>query len=430
MRYLRQSTAATVKIGPFLDSTDAVTPETGLTILQADVRLSKNGGDCAQKNEASAATHDEIGYYDCPIDIVDTGTVGHVRLAVNETGALPVWEEFVVLPALVYDALIGGSDYLQVHAREIDNGLITAAAIATGAIDADAVATDAVDEISAGNWNYATGSGRTLSAGAIVLGTFSAALQAVIAYIDAAISSRSTLTQAQILSDATPFAGAKNVAAIKAKTDNIPASPAATGAKMDVVDAPNATGLAAFAAAVWNRLTSALTVAGSIGKALADLLAVFNATTRTLTQSAAAVTAAVAGPNLAVTRFVTYTATLTGLTIPATWSVIWLTAKGSKKDPDASAQFMVRVTNGGAATDRGQYYNKTAATVTTRPYAGLTVDQPAGSIGLLIQDNGTALLADATYYYDAKCLLADGSIQQVAGRAKFSVDSSYTQALA
>lgn len=51
------------------------------------------------------------------------------------------------------------------------------------------------------------------------------------------------------------------VAAIKAKTDNLPAAPAATG------DIPSA---ATIAAAVWDRLTSALTTVGSIGKLLVD----------------------------------------------------------------------------------------------------------------------------------------------------------------
>jgi len=40
------------------------------------------------------------------------------------------------------------------------------------------------------------------------------------------------------------------IAAIKAKTDNLPASPAATGAKMDIVDAPNATALTAIRTAL------------------------------------------------------------------------------------------------------------------------------------------------------------------------------------
>lgn len=67
-QWLRQNTAATVKMGPFLDETDGKTAETGLTIAQADVRLSKNGGDFAQKNDAAGATHDENGWYDVPLD--------------------------------------------------------------------------------------------------------------------------------------------------------------------------------------------------------------------------------------------------------------------------------------------------------------------------------------------------------------------------
>jgi hypothetical protein len=53
--------------------------------------------------------------------------------------------------------------------------------------------------------------------------------------IDAAVSTRSTLTQAQIVSDSTPFLGA-SVAAIKSKTDNLPASPAAVGSLMGLAD--------------------------------------------------------------------------------------------------------------------------------------------------------------------------------------------------
>lgn len=119
MQYLKQSTSATLKLGPFLDDTDGKTPETGLTISQADVRLSKNGGDFAQKNESSAATHDEFGYYDAPIDTTDTETCGRFKVAVSESGALPVWAEYMVVPANVYDSIIGGTDSLEVDAIAI-----------------------------------------------------------------------------------------------------------------------------------------------------------------------------------------------------------------------------------------------------------------------------------------------------------------------
>lgn len=115
MTFLRQSTAATIKLGPFVDSSDGVTAETALTISQADVRLSKNGGDMAQKNSATSATHDEIGYYDVSLDTTDTNTLGRLRVMVSESGALPVWHDFIVLPANVYDSLIAGSDVLNAN---------------------------------------------------------------------------------------------------------------------------------------------------------------------------------------------------------------------------------------------------------------------------------------------------------------------------
>ena len=111
MRYLRQSTTTTIKIGPFVDSTDGYTAETALTISQADVRLSKNGGDFAQKNQSTSATHDESGYYDCLLDATDTNTAGRLEVAVSETGALPRKQTYHVLPAAVYDAWFGTTQY-------------------------------------------------------------------------------------------------------------------------------------------------------------------------------------------------------------------------------------------------------------------------------------------------------------------------------
>jgi hypothetical protein len=108
-KFLKQSTTATIKLGPFLDATDAVTAETALTIAQADIRLSKEGGDYAQTSNSAGATHDELGYYDVPLSTTDTGTVGRLKIAVHESGALPVWDEYYVLPAAIYDWLTGGA---------------------------------------------------------------------------------------------------------------------------------------------------------------------------------------------------------------------------------------------------------------------------------------------------------------------------------
>jgi hypothetical protein len=97
--WLKQSTAIEIKLGPFVDSTDNVTPETALTISQADVRLAKGPGDWAQKNEATSAVHEENGWYRVLLDATDTDTLGPLIVAVNESGARPVWREFMVMEA-------------------------------------------------------------------------------------------------------------------------------------------------------------------------------------------------------------------------------------------------------------------------------------------------------------------------------------------
>lgn len=118
MQILKQSTAITAKIGPFLDDTDGKTAETALTIAQADVRLSKNGGDIAQKTDATSCTHDELGIYGCPLDATDTGTLGRLQLWVHEAGALPVWHEYMVVTTNVYDTLCS-TDVLQADLTQI-----------------------------------------------------------------------------------------------------------------------------------------------------------------------------------------------------------------------------------------------------------------------------------------------------------------------
>lgn len=109
MKWLRQSTAVDIPLGPFLDSSDGNTQETGLTLTQPDIRLSKNGAAFAQKSAAQTLSHMEAGYYSCNLSTTDTGTLGRLRVAVHESGALPVWEDFTVIPADVYDVLVAGT---------------------------------------------------------------------------------------------------------------------------------------------------------------------------------------------------------------------------------------------------------------------------------------------------------------------------------
>ena len=75
---LRANTAVDVLIGPFVDSTDGNTDETGLTIARIDIRQSKNGQSLAQKNESTHAAHDASQSYKNMLNVPGTNNAGRL----------------------------------------------------------------------------------------------------------------------------------------------------------------------------------------------------------------------------------------------------------------------------------------------------------------------------------------------------------------
>ena len=173
--YLKQSTTTTVYLGPFVDDTDGKTAETALTIT---AYLSKAGAAAAARNSATAIAHDRDGYYRVELNTTDTNTLGRLRVFSSTAGALPVWADFTILSAQVFDSLIAGSDALQVHTNELTANLIAAAALAT----------DAVAEIADAVWDEAQ-SGHTTA------GSFGR-------YLDAEVSDAAAPPSAAAIADA------------------------------------------------------------------------------------------------------------------------------------------------------------------------------------------------------------------------------------
>jgi hypothetical protein len=134
MKLLKQSTAVTPKVGPFLDATDGVTAETALTLSQSDCILFKAQGAGAQKNDSGSATHDTGGMYGVPLNTTDTGTLGHLKLLINESGAVPVWDEWMVVPANVYDSIVAGSDLLDVSTVQLAGSATPITGLAASAL--------------------------------------------------------------------------------------------------------------------------------------------------------------------------------------------------------------------------------------------------------------------------------------------------------
>ena len=159
--FLKQSTAYTFRMGPFLDDTDGKTAETGLTIEDSHIRVSKAGANFIDKNETTNAAHDEAGFYVVILNTTDTNTVGELQIAIHISGALPVFKTFQVVEEDIYAAFFAGSATLAASVADIleDTATTIPATIATVDTEVGAIktVTDAISSngsgLSAVPWN-------------------------------------------------------------------------------------------------------------------------------------------------------------------------------------------------------------------------------------------------------------------------------------
>jgi len=170
--WLRQSTASQeILLGVFLDSTDGNTTETGLTIANTDIKLWKEGATTEANKNSGGATHIAGGRYYAVLDATDSNTLGKLEINVHVAGALAVRREFMVVPAVVYDALVLGTDNLNV-------GLIATATSAQ-------LVNDVWDEpLTGATHNAATSAGRRLRVlGDVVSGSVNDASATISSFI-------------------------------------------------------------------------------------------------------------------------------------------------------------------------------------------------------------------------------------------------------
>jgi len=107
-RFLKQSTASQeAVIGPFVDDTDAITLETGLSIANTDIKLVKGGTTVQVNKDSGGATHLANGMFHLTFNASDTSALGILDVSVKKSGALLVREVFYVLDAEAFDALHG-----------------------------------------------------------------------------------------------------------------------------------------------------------------------------------------------------------------------------------------------------------------------------------------------------------------------------------
>lgn len=121
MLYLKQSTAATVHIGPAVDGTDGFTPETTLAAGTVDeIGVYKHAGTALVSiSGTTTLTHRAGGMYTATLSTSDTDTVGHLIFYIRDDSVCrPIRVEYTVLPANIYDSLVGGTDYLQIDVKQ------------------------------------------------------------------------------------------------------------------------------------------------------------------------------------------------------------------------------------------------------------------------------------------------------------------------
>jgi hypothetical protein len=268
---VRQSTAVTLTVGPFVDVADQVTPLTSLTDQSAHAYIIKGTSYAALTVTSWTALGN--GCYAIGLSTSHTDTLGQLTIGFDDQWTyLPVWLVCQVTPANVYDSVVAGSDVLDVSATQWAGTAVATPDTAGHPVVTLKEGTGAGEiDLAAGVVKANDASGNAVAPAATAL-TNTTWTDAKAGYIDTAISGVASSSATAILAtpanklatDASgyvrawdnsgnaiaPAATAINATdltptrigyldtipttdatatAIKAKTDLLPASPAATG---------------------------------------------------------------------------------------------------------------------------------------------------------------------------------------------------------
>lgn len=141
---LKTNTAVTIALGPFVDDADGVTPMTALTVSATAVTviaetddnsaptlvLDSVAGDDAT-NTLAHITGDGAGYYSYKLTAANVNRLGRLTVCAIGAAHAPVFREFIIQPANIYDSEVLGTDKQQVDAVEISSATAAADNIET-----------------------------------------------------------------------------------------------------------------------------------------------------------------------------------------------------------------------------------------------------------------------------------------------------------
>ncbi|MCK5641772.1 MAG: hypothetical protein KAJ19_13300 [Gammaproteobacteria bacterium] len=252
--------------------------------------------------------------------------------------------------------------------------------------------------------------------------------------LDAAISSRSTMAQADILDDATPFSGANVDQAISTTESNIRGADSddlkdisdeigvlnnITAASVWAVGTRTLTSFGTLVADIWAAGTRTLT---SLGTLVADVWAY---TRRTLTNLAVSSLRSEEGV-VTVYNYTTWTESLGGLGSLADRTFLYFTVKKKPKtETDAESLLQIKETKGTPSTSVLLYFN--GADQSSDPTKGTLVvdDENLGSISFTVDVSLTGIGTKSEYTYEVKKVTATQEIRVASGQ--FDVDQIVTR---
>ena len=219
-----------------------------------------------------------------------------------------------------------------------------------------------------------------------------------LARIDAAISTR--LATAGYTAPANA-----DISTIKSKTNNLPASPAASGEYTSA--------LSAIQADLDN-------VSGSVGEALGRLDNVQAKTDLITTGTSLSIASAVVGSTITAHRGDTLSAALENIGALTNYSKLWFTVKRDYDDADTAAVIQIEKTGGLL------YLN---GAVGTAGNGSLTInDEATGDVTIVLNASETAKLSPGNYQYDIQILRSAGTPVSTLTYGEFVVPADVTRA--
>jgi hypothetical protein len=85
------------------------------------IRISKNGGALTARSANTLPVYDAFGIYPISLSTTDTGTTGLLRVGyAGDATCLPMWRDFLVVPANVYNAWTDGTVFQKVDIAAVN----------------------------------------------------------------------------------------------------------------------------------------------------------------------------------------------------------------------------------------------------------------------------------------------------------------------